>query len=125
MILFLTKMNLIQSMILLKMIAITAIVCYLIDLSGFVTSVKQAIWKWVFKDKPFKDFELKPFSCSLCMSHHILLIYLICTSSLCVETYLLCCLLSFFSSSITSLLITSKDFVAKIDSKLQQLVDKI
>lgn len=109
-------------MIYLNLIALTAIVCFLIDLSGFVEFVKKLIWRWIFKDKPFQDFEMKPFTCSLCMSHHIMLLYLLFSTQFSILNYLLVCILSLCSSVITSLLITFKDYLIFFNNKLNDII---
>ena len=109
-------------MIFLKLISITAIVCFIIDLSGIQETVKKIIWRWVFKDKPFQDFEMKFPFCSLCMTHHILLLYLLLTSQFGIFNYLLVCVLSLCSSVITSFLITLKDFLIFFNNKLNDII---
>ena len=110
-------------MIFLNLIAITIIVCILIDLSGFVESVKRWVWKWVFSGKKeYKDFSFKPFDCSLCMTHHTLLLYLLFSSQFGIFNYLLVCVLSLCSSVITSFLITLKDFLIFFNNKLNDII---
>lgn len=104
-------------MIILKLIAITIIVSYLVDLSGITTTIKRLIWWFVFKDKkPYQHFQFKLIDCSLCITHHTLLIYLLAVGEFSIFNYLLVCLLSFFSSNITSLLIRIKDLIIKIEN---------
>lgn len=104
-------------MIILKLIAITVIVSYLVDLSGIAITIKKMIWWFVFKDKkPFQDFQFKLIDCSLCITHHTLLIYLLAAGEFSLFYYLIVCLLSYFSSNITSLLIRIKDLIIKIEN---------
>lgn len=106
-------------MILLELFMLTVIVCFIIDLSGIQDSVKRAIWKWVFNNKkPFQDFEMKFPFCSLCMTHHILLLYVLFTNSFSIFVYMFICLLSFQSSNITSFLIGMNDVVTKFINKI-------
>ena len=101
------------------------IICYLTDLSGYVTSFKKAIWKWLFKDKKqFQDFSLKPLDCSLCMVHHTLLLYLLASSQFTIFNYFFVCLLSFLSSNISGFLLVLKDFAAVLENKISNLIDK-
>lgn len=57
---------------------ISIIVVCIVDISGFVDTVKSTISKILTNGK-FKtaDYQLKPFDCSLCMTFWIGLIYLI------------------------------------------------
>lgn len=104
-------------MIILKLIAITVIVSYLVDLSGIVTTIKRLIWWFVFRDKKlFQDFQFKLIDCSLCITHHTLLIYLLVVGEFSLFYYLVVCMLSYFSSNITSLLIRIKDLIIKIEN---------
>ena len=109
-------------MIYLNLIALTAIVCFLVDLSGLQETVKKLIWRWIFKDKPFQDFEMKPIDCSLCMSHHIMLLYLLFSLQFSILNYLLVCILSLSSSVITSFLITFKDYLIFFNNKLNDII---
>lgn len=60
--------------ILLNIICITVIVCYILDISGFIDEMKFSIRKWL---NIKSSISLKPFDCSLCMSHWLNLIYIL------------------------------------------------
>ena len=112
-------------MIILKLIAITVIICYWIDLSGVVTSLKMLYWRWLFgKEKEYQDFSAKPFDCSLCMCHHIMLLYLLFTCQLTLFNYLVVCLLSFLSANFTSLILLLKDVLITAENKFNNLINK-
>lgn len=38
-----------------------------VDISGFIDELKYRIFKWL-NGGPYRDFSLKPFDCSLCMT---------------------------------------------------------
>lgn len=61
-------------MIFLELLVITVIVCYIVDITGIVDSIKSALKSWL---KIKGDVHLKPFDCSLCMTHWISLIYVL------------------------------------------------
>lgn len=106
-------------MILLELFMLTVIVCFIIDLSGIQDSVKRAIWKWVFNNKkPFQDFEMKFPFCSLCMTHHILLLYVLLTNSFSIFIYCFICMLSFQASNITNLLLGINDVITKCINRI-------
>ena len=66
-------------MILINVFLITAIVCFIVDISGFVDSIKRGIWRLIMgKDRQYQEFNMKPFDCSLCLSFWSGLIYLLC-----------------------------------------------
>lgn len=104
---------------------ITIIVCFIIDLSGIQYSVKKLIWKWLRGNKEYQDFELKPLTCSLCMSHHTMVIFLLCIGQFTLFNYMCVCLLALFSSNISGMLVTIKDFLIKIEQLLNNLISKI
>ena len=59
------------------MIMIMVMTVFIVDVSGFVESVKRAVWSWLYPNRVYRDFELKPFTCSL-----LCLLYLIVTGNL-------------------------------------------
>ena len=65
-------------MILLKLLCIQLICVLIIDISGFIDSVKWGVSKWLTKGKiQTTDYRIKPFDCSLCMTWWSCLIYMI------------------------------------------------
>lgn len=61
-------------MILLNISIITIICCYILDISGFIDEIKFRLRKWL---NIKNEIILKPFDCSLCMSHWINLLYIL------------------------------------------------
>lgn len=84
----------------LDLIVLVCIVVFIIDISGIVDTIKHGIWKWLIKDKEYREFRLKPFDCSLCMSFWMGLIYLICVGQFNIPMVGFVCLLSAFSGII-------------------------
>lgn len=112
-------------MLLLDLIILTIIICYIIDLSGIQITVKKLIWKFIKGNtKEFQDFNLKFPFCSLCMTHHILLIYLLCLHQFSILNYLVVCLLSFFSMNITTLLIDIREIILNLQNKITSKLNK-
>lgn len=103
-----------------NLLIITGIVCFIVDISGFVDTIKRWVWKWLFKDREYNDFELKPIDCSLCMSFWIGLIYLICVGQFNVLMIGYVCLLSLLSSNITGLLIIVREGINYVLSMLSK-----
>ena len=98
---------------------LTVMAVIVIDLTDFVDSIKHGIWKWVFKDKrPFKEFRMKPFDCSLCSSFWLGLLYLVIWGkwSLALMTFQL------FLSFLTPVI---KDALMLVKSLLQRMVDAV
>ena len=65
-------------MMLINLLIITCLIVFVIDLSGFVDSAEDALSKWLGHTAKIP----KPFSCSLCMTWWIGLVYLIISSSM-------------------------------------------
>lgn len=75
-------------MIYVKLLIIAFIVVNIIDISGIINHIKHWIWRILKKGSPYRDFELKPFTCSYCMTHWIGLIYLLVTGEFSFLAYL-------------------------------------
>lgn len=99
----------------LALFLLTLIVVSLVDLSGFVDTVKHWIWKWVWKNKrPYQDFDFRPFQCSYCMSHHVGVIYLLIVGKFTIITYFFLLFLAFMTPVFKDLMYLVKDFIAKM-----------
>ena len=110
-------------MLILDMLCLTVCVCFLIDLSGFDLTIKKLIWRVIVgKKHPFKDFELKPFLCSLCMVHHTLVIWALITGNFTLPIYMVICILSFLSSNISGFMRLMKDILIKIENKISDIL---
>ena len=102
-----------------KLILITVIIVQLIDISGFPLALKKALWKWVQgKEKPYKDYSLKPLDCSYCMNFWISLAFLIFTGNFTLEYLTIILLLSWLTIYI-------KDFQYLIGDTIQKMINKI
>lgn len=92
-----------------NLLLITLAVVHLIDLSGFIQTIKRTILKLL--GRPPQDFSLKPFDCSYCMTHHISVIYLLCIHQLTLINYVIILSLSFITPVIKDLMIYLKDLL--------------
>ena len=99
----------------LELLIITAIIVFVVDLSGIILVLKKKLWKTLYGIIPFKeDWSLKPFDCSLCMTFWIGLIYLIITGSVTIPFIGYVCLLSFLTPIIQEMLLTIKDLLIRL-----------
>lgn len=87
--------------ILLNITVITLICCYILDISGFVDEFKYRLKRWL---NIKNDISLKPFDCSLCMSHWInviYILYLLLSGCICLQNALYYYLWTLFMSTST------------------------
>lgn len=105
-------------MITINLILLTIFCVIIIDLTDFIDSVKHLIWKFAFKDKPYKDFPFKPFSCSLCSSWWLMLLYLIIIKHLTIPYIVLSLSIAYMTPVIKELLLFIKDFFLKVLDEL-------
>lgn len=107
---------------LLNLLAITVIVVFINDLSGFQYTIKKMIWRWLKGNKPFQDFEMKIPFCSLCMSHHCMVIWLLCTGQFSLIMWMVVCLISFNVIHIKALLEIISDVLTKAENKINDIL---
>ena len=102
-----------------ELILIQLIIVFIIDLSGAVESFKLFISKILTKGKiQTTNFDLKPFTCSLCMTWWIGLIYLLICHSFTIPYIALVALLSFLTPLSSSILLLIKDLAIFLVNKL-------
>lgn len=101
---------------------LTAVVVFIVDLSGFTDSWRGALSRWLHVSalRP-----LPPFDCSLCMSWWAGLAYLLVTHHFTLEGVGLVAAASLLSGPIGSLLQDVRDIVAAIADLLYKLIAKI
>lgn len=104
---------------------ITVIICYIVDLSGIIGSVKWFIWKKISKGigRP-ENIKLKPFECSLCMTFWIGLLYLILIGSFTLPNIQIVCILSLISKNITGLMRLLQEALVALEDRLYDLIQK-
>ena len=93
---------------------IQAIVVSLVDLSGFVDTVKHWVYKWLWPNRPYRDFDFKPWSCDYCMTHHIGLLYLLIVGKWSLLAYAILLALCFFAPLLKDIFIFVKDLITKL-----------
>lgn len=110
-------------MIYLDLLCIAVIVIFIIDISGVVDTVKGWIWKWIVgKDKPYKGFQFKPFDCSLCMTHHICLLFALITGQFSLMVWMYICGLAMLSKVIRGALVMVSDILIKAINKIEDIL---
>ena len=98
----------------LDLFEITVTVVILIDISGFIDSIKSLIGKVLH----INNVSLKPLDCSFCMNFWASLIYLVITNELSITAVMVTLLLSTMTPIIKDAIYLIRDFLGKIISKL-------
>lgn len=93
----------------LELLLITTIICFIIDISGIIESMEWWLSKWL--KVPCKI--PKPFSCSLCMSFWIGIIW-ISIFEFTLFNLLFVCLFAMMSEEITQILSTIKYLIHRL-----------
>ena len=109
----------------LELILLTCCIVFIVDLSGISNTIKKMLWLWLKPNKQYQDFNVKLITCSLCLTHHILLLYIIFLGEFCITNYFIICLLSFATPIIKDTLVLIKDILVKIIDTLYFLINKI
>ena len=97
---------------------ITVIVVIIVDISGFVDSVKTLIGKVLH----INNVSLKPFDCSFCMNFWLSLIYLLITNELSITAVMVTLLLSAMTPVIKDAIYLIRDIFGFILLKISKLL---
>lgn len=107
-----------------NLLLLTIVICFIIDLSGIIESIKKLITDKILG---FKNVELsiKPFDCSLCMTWWTGLLYIYIIGQFSLLGVFIVAMFSFMASSITILLVAIKDLVGGLINKIIDYAEKI
>lgn len=97
-----------------SLILLQLIVVFIVDLSGFVQTVKFWIWKKYIGIGSVNSFNFKPWECSFCMTHHVGLIYLLVTCQFTLPHYVFLLLLCYFTPLSADLITLARDSLNKL-----------
>ena len=116
---------------LLTLLTIQLILVYIIDLSGVMISIKRLIWRIIFGSKTINladNIEIKPFTCSRCMTWWLCLLYIIIFIPITVYSFIFwlgyAALLSYMSTTSLNFLVLIKDTLDSIIIKLNDKINK-
>ena len=106
----------------LNLLLLQLIIVFIIDISGFVDTMKTKLAKLLTKGK-FKssDYRLRPFDCSLCAMFWTGLIFLLITHQFTLPYIAFVCLLSATTTITKDIYFTVVDVVIKILQKINEL----
>ena len=102
-------------MILLNILVINLALILVIDLSGFIPSVKRLISKWLTKNQIETDsFRIRPFDCSYCMTFWCTLLFIIVTGQFTFLNLLLVIIITHLTDVTRQTMLLIKDLLLKI-----------
>lgn len=110
-------------MTVLNLIIISLVNVLIIDISGFIDSVKSLISK-VLTNKQIDttNFSLKPFDCSFCMTFWTGLLYTLVIGQFTLVNLLIILLLAFMTEPVYRILLLIKDMILKIIDKIDGII---
>lgn len=100
-----------------KLFEITVIVVIIIDISGFVDSVKSLIGKVLH----INNVKLKPLDCSFCANFWTSLGYLVITNQLSITAVMVTLLLSTLTTIIKDSIYLLRDLIGKAINKIYNI----
>lgn len=98
----------------LDLFLLATIIVSIVDISGFIDTVKHWIWRWLHGNKPYVDFDFRPFECSYCSMNWIGLLYLIIVGELSIVSYAYVLFLCMLTPIIKDIMILIRDICASI-----------
>ena len=96
---------------------ITVIVVIIVDISGFIDSIKNLIGKVLH----INNVKLKPLDCSFCLNFWVSLIYLLITNELSITAVMVTLLLSTMTTIIKDVIYLIRDLIGKIINKIYNI----
>lgn len=108
-------------MIYIDILLIAFIVVAVLDVSGFYDEVYLIAKKWLTGGKFTSEVNyIKPWSCSLCMTHHIALIYVIIAGAFSLGIWAYIMLVALFTPVIKEVIMFVKHFILKVFSEMTE-----
>ncbi len=96
---------------------ITVIVVIIVDISGFIDSIKVFIGKVL----GINNVSLKPFDCSFCVNWWLSLAYLVITNKLSITAVMVTLLLSTMTPIVKDAIYLVRDLIGKIINKIYNI----
>lgn len=106
-------------MVYFKLIEIAVIMVIIIDISGFIDSIKEFIGKML----NIANVRLKPLDCSFCVNWWLSLLYLIYTNELSLTTVMFALIMSVMTTVISDLIYLIRDLIANLINKISNLIN--
>lgn len=104
--------------IVLNIFLIQVLVCFVIDLSGFILELESFLAKWL----KVRVSIPKPWSCSLCLGWWVNLAYLLFTGHLTLPLVVATAITAFLAKNISGFLRWVSEFLIKIETLLYKII---
>lgn len=104
------------------LIIITLIIIFIVDISGVIDNIKHLIWKCLHPKIAYKEFSIKPFDCSLCLTFWIGIVYSLIIGTFSLYTLLFICLLAMLTPELHQIL---KTLIMSIDKAIIWVQSKL
>lgn len=101
----------------LKLFEILIIVVIIVDISGFIDSIKSLIGKVL----GINNVSLKPFDCSFCLNFWVSMVYLLITNQLSITAVMVTLLLSVMTPIIKDAIYLIRDLIGKAINKIYNI----
>ena len=101
-----------------ELLAVAAMWVFVLDISGFWNEASSAVKRVLTKGAMKQPFQLKPFSCSLCMTFWTGLVYLLIVGRFTLPMVAFVCLAAYLTPRI-------KDLLLAVDMLLAAMFNKI
>lgn len=112
-------------MVYINILLIAVIVVCIVDISGFIDTLKSALNKLLTKGKfSNSNYTLKPFDCSLCMTFWIGLIYLIINNQLTLLNVSILLLIAVSTPIINDTIRLIQDLITKIINTIYRKINE-
>ena len=96
---------------------ITVIVVIIVDISGFIDSIKSFVGKVLH----INNVKLKPLDCSFCMNFWVSMVYLVIANELSITAVMVALLLSTMTPIIKDAIYLMRDLIGKIINKIYNI----
>lgn len=106
----------------LQVLQITAIIVFIVDISGFTEAWRSALGRWLHIS--IRE-DIKPWTCSLCMVHHIGVIYALCVQAFSLPVWVFICLCAFMAKPVGQLVVTLRDLLEALVFKVNEITNKL
>ena len=107
-------------MIYINILLIAFIMVAVLDISGFYDEMYLMVKRWLTGGKLKNDVNyIKPWSCSLCMTHHIAFIYMLVAGAFSLHLWAYILLVSLMTPVIKEIVMFTREFLIKVLIELE------